>query len=101
MQNAARIFAEKMYEICKPGMIFFEAAQLMRLQQKKRGLYSGKQRRTKDQNSDGAQHNGQSKGTHLFGTKSRAPCMASGARRTEQGKQRPSQELVVRGLLIL
>ena len=49
-----------------PGMILFEAAQLMRLQQKERCLHSGKQCGAEDQNGDGAQHNGQSRGTHFL-----------------------------------
>ena len=82
-------------------MILFEAAQLMRLQQRERCLHSGKQRGAEDQNGDGAQHNGQSKGTHFCGTKPHAPCVAFPARGTGEGGRRPSEELVVRGLLIL
>jgi len=82
-------------------MIFFQTAQLMRLPQKERCFHSGKQRGAEDQNAEGAQHNSQSKGTHFCGTKTRAPCVAFSARRTGEGGRRPSEELVVSGLLIL
>ncbi|MEP6585279.1 MAG: hypothetical protein ABJB70_00985, partial [Candidatus Udaeobacter sp.] len=101
IQNAARIFAENLYEIRKPRMILFEAAQLVRLQQGERCFHSGKKRGAEDQNGDGAQHNGQSKSTHLRGTKPHAPCVAFPARGTGEGGRGPSEELVVRGLLIL
>ena len=82
-------------------MIRFEAAQLMRLQQGERCLHSGKQRGTEDQNRDGTEYDGESRATHLFGGKSRPPCMAfSGRRRVEDGRG-PSEALLVRGLLIL
>jgi hypothetical protein len=82
-------------------MVFFEAAQLVRFQQKKRCLHSGKQRGAEDQNGDNTQHNGQSRRTHFCETKLRAPWVPFRVRRTGQGTRRPSEELVVGGLLIL
>ena len=82
-------------------MILLKAAQLMRLQQRERCLNSGKQRGAEDQNRDAAQHDAQSKGAHFCGTKPGVTCVAFPARRTETGIRRPSEELVVLGLLIL
>ncbi len=73
----------------------------MRFQQKERRFHSGKKRRAKDQNRDRSQHNGQSGGTHFWGSKPLALWAGFPFPGTQAALGRPSEELVFGGLLIL
>jgi hypothetical protein len=53
-----------MNEFRKRGMVFFQTTQLMRLEQKERGLQPGKQGGTKDQNRNDNQQNGETRNRH-------------------------------------